>query len=233
MTRREIRPKMSGPIRRRRPAKRPAPRAAPHSSLEIFVLAGGKSSRMGTDKSKAILAGMTLLDRVVRIVRTLGVRTRLVRRDAVPRCGPLGGVLTGLRRARAGHVLFLSCDMPLIRSGYLRRLAGSLTGRRRGVFTGGSEGAGFPFILRRECAREVGALIAEDRLALQALAALPGMTVLPMPRRQQSRFININTRSDLSRAEVYLLKRTGHQPLRAGNATTKSCLPSRTARSLR
>ncbi|MBI3255114.1 MAG: NTP transferase domain-containing protein, partial [Nitrosarchaeum sp.] len=32
----------------------------------------------------------------------------------VPRCGPLGGILTGLRSAKTEAVLFLACDMPLI-----------------------------------------------------------------------------------------------------------------------
>ena len=56
---------------------------------------------MGRDKSLVQLGRRTLLQHVRTAARSLGVPVRVIRRDSVPRCGPLGGIYTGLKRTRA------------------------------------------------------------------------------------------------------------------------------------
>ncbi|HMO65551.1 MAG TPA: NTP transferase domain-containing protein, partial [Verrucomicrobiota bacterium] len=90
---------------------------------EAFILAGGRSRRMGRDKARARLGGRTLLAWVRAACREAGLPVRVIRRDAVPACGPAGGVVTGLRSARAEAVVFLACDQPFIPAAWLRRLA--------------------------------------------------------------------------------------------------------------
>src|SRR5947209_6218677 len=91
-------------------------------SVAVCILAGGLSSRMGRNKAHVQLGGLTLLQWVRRIARTLGLPTRLIRRDVVPRCGPLGGIYTGLVTSTASAELFLACDMPLIRPALLQEI---------------------------------------------------------------------------------------------------------------
>jgi molybdenum cofactor guanylyltransferase len=90
-----------------------------------FVLAGGRSSRMGRDKALLPLGDETMLDRVTRIVRdaagsvtliappdryaTLGVR---VIPDKIENCGPLSGLFTALSITDADWNLVVACDMP-------------------------------------------------------------------------------------------------------------------------
>src|SRR5205809_28859 len=81
---------------------------------EICILAGGLSRRMGRDKTQLRLGSQTMLGRIRFAARTTGLRVQVIRRDCVTRCGPLGGVYTGLKRARARAVLFLACDMPFV-----------------------------------------------------------------------------------------------------------------------
>src|SRR5215213_7030364 len=90
--------------------------------LEICILAGGLSSRMGRDKSKLRLGGKTLLSHVRKTAGTLDLPVRVVRRDLVPRCGPMGGIYTALKTTSAEAVLFLACDMPQISSALLKKL---------------------------------------------------------------------------------------------------------------
>lgn len=69
--------------------------------VEVFILAGGLSARMGRDKARLRLRGRTLLAWVRAAARATGWPVRVIRRDLVPRCGPLGEC--GLRCVAAGR----------------------------------------------------------------------------------------------------------------------------------
>lgn len=45
--------------------------------------------------------------------------------DAVEPCGPLGGILAGLRHTPHDYALFLACDLPLMTEKFLRYLVGA------------------------------------------------------------------------------------------------------------
>jgi molybdopterin-guanine dinucleotide biosynthesis protein A len=91
-------------------------------TVEICILAGGLSSRMGRDKSRIRLGRRTILGHVRAIAAQLRLPVRVLRRDAVPRCGPLGGIYTALARSRADALLFLACDMPFISTAFLKQM---------------------------------------------------------------------------------------------------------------
>src|SRR2546430_17716334 len=93
-------------------------------SIEICLLAGGQSRRMGRDKSRLKLGRRTLLGHIRAEAKTLGLPVRVIRRDLVPRCGPLGGIYTALKSTRADGVLFLACDMPFVRAALLKTQIG-------------------------------------------------------------------------------------------------------------
>jgi molybdenum cofactor guanylyltransferase len=98
-----------------------------------YVLAGGRSSRMGRDKAMLTLGGRTLLARAVQTLRNvasevvlLGDRPELEGADRAiadlhPGCGPLGGMETALRdltsRPGAEWACFLPVDMPFLPAG--------------------------------------------------------------------------------------------------------------------
>ena len=93
------------------------------------VLAGGASSRMGTDKAFIEVDGRTLVAGAARALTGAGASSVLViggdeaalrslgldaRPDDEPGEGPLGGILTALRLAADDVVVILACDMPAI-----------------------------------------------------------------------------------------------------------------------
>jgi molybdopterin-guanine dinucleotide biosynthesis protein A len=105
------------------------------SEVSGFVLAGGASRRMGFDKARLPFGSERMLDRQIRLLRAIcrsvsiiGPRDKFaetgiqVYEDEIPGKGPLGGIHTGLRRARTEFSLFLSCDMPLMEERFLRYL---------------------------------------------------------------------------------------------------------------
>jgi molybdopterin-guanine dinucleotide biosynthesis protein A len=109
-----------------------------------IVLAGGASRRMGLadrgGKAAAMLAGRTLLGHVCGAVRPAVDRLVVVAapdqpipdlpeidtviRDSRPGAGPLAGMADALRTAGPGldHGFVASCDVPLLRTGLVRRM---------------------------------------------------------------------------------------------------------------
>jgi molybdenum cofactor guanylyltransferase len=101
------------------------------------VLAGGESRRMRADKAGLTLGGRTLLARTVATLAGITDDIIVVGRtaarghdqgvrvvpDDVPNVGPLGGLLTGLRRIRHPHAIVVACDLPFLNAALLRYLA--------------------------------------------------------------------------------------------------------------
>jgi molybdenum cofactor guanylyltransferase len=93
---------------------------------QVFILAGGRSSRFGEDKALAEVEGKPLILHVATAAAALpasiavvadapdkyaplGLRTLA---DLVPGAGPLGGLLTALSAAKGeAPILLLSCDL--------------------------------------------------------------------------------------------------------------------------
>ncbi|PKP57344.1 hypothetical protein CVT91_10840 [Candidatus Atribacteria bacterium HGW-Atribacteria-1] len=102
-------------------------------SLTAIVLAGGKSSRVGLNKSKdqMKLAGRPLIDWVISKLTSLDNLTeeniiivglkekypnfKRVIEDVFPQRGPLGGVFSGLKASTSQYNLVVGCDMPFLK----------------------------------------------------------------------------------------------------------------------
>ena len=106
------------------------------------ILAGGKSRRMGRDKSQLMLNGETLTARAVRKLAALtddlilvtntpeqfeGLSARLAG-DVIPGGGALSGIHAGLTAARHEWALVVACDMPFLNLDLLRYIAGLAPG---------------------------------------------------------------------------------------------------------
>jgi molybdopterin-guanine dinucleotide biosynthesis protein A len=179
-------------------------------NLEICILAGGLSTRMGRDKSRLRVGNRTMLSIVRDLARELGVPVRVVRRDIVPRCGPLGGILTALRTTRAESVLFLACDMPLVSATLLRRVTRGSAKGTRAVFILHGRRVGFPFLLPREALPVVEAQISEKNFSIHALACVLRGGRL-RTRARSPELLNVNTEAEMERVRQ-LLRGCGVRP---------------------
>lgn len=155
---------------------------------------------MGCDKSRLRLGPRTLLDQIRAEARKLGLPVRVIRRDLVPRCGPLGGIYTAFVGTQAEAVLFLACDMPFVTAELLRAVQAEFLPEDRAVFVRAGGGVGFPFLLRRDALTVVSDQMKLQQHSLQALALALAARCLHLPARWRSQVANVNTPRDWTRA---------------------------------
>jgi molybdopterin-guanine dinucleotide biosynthesis protein A len=108
---------------------------AHREQINGFVLAGGKSSRMGQDKGLMRIGSQPLVLRAVKILQPLVHTVTLlappdryrdlgfpVIADLWPDQGPLAALCTGLICSDAEWKLFLACDLPRVSSRFIEFL---------------------------------------------------------------------------------------------------------------
>lgn len=108
------------------------------SSFSVAIIAGGKSSRMGTDKSFVPLLGKPMIEHVLERIADLGQSATIlianqpdsyaylglpVYTDVLRDKGSLGGIYSALVHSETEHTLALACDMPFLVPDLLRYMA--------------------------------------------------------------------------------------------------------------
>lgn len=169
-------------------------------AVELVILAGGLSTRMGREKSRLRLGRRTLLGHARANAKATGWPVRIIRRDLVEKCGPLGGIYTALKTSKAYVLVFLACDMPYVSPELIGKIVTALGTRHAGVFSEFGGRPGFPFALRREVLPRISQRIQQQQWALQSLARAAGMRTVRLTKAESSQVFNVNTRDDLETA---------------------------------
>lgn len=103
-----------------------------------IIVAGGKNSRMGTDKALLRVGSRTMVENTIRELEKVANNIMVVTgkpeafahlgldmvTDIFPNCGPLGGIHAGLTYSSTAVNLVVACDMPFIQPEILKHLAG-------------------------------------------------------------------------------------------------------------
>jgi molybdopterin-guanine dinucleotide biosynthesis protein A len=103
-----------------------------------IVLAGGENRRMGADKAFLTVAGMPMIEHVLRALRESVERIIIVTNspksyascdavvitDACDKRGPLTGIYSGLLHSRDEYNVVVACDMPFLNPELLAYMAG-------------------------------------------------------------------------------------------------------------
>jgi molybdopterin-guanine dinucleotide biosynthesis protein A len=103
-----------------------------------IVLAGGGSSRLGSNKALKLVGGESLLQRAIERVALISDQILVIgsayqrgfpansgieyREDLYPGKGPLGGIYTGLLASKSDYNLVVACDLPFLNVELLRYL---------------------------------------------------------------------------------------------------------------
>src|SRR5437588_13016 len=104
---------------------------SPMLDVEGFILVGGLSSRMGSDKSQLTLNGQTAVERIatelqnaVNVVSVVGPPSGAIAKipDIHEKWGPLGGIHAALAAATSDWCLIVACDLPFVTRELFQRL---------------------------------------------------------------------------------------------------------------
>ena len=95
------------------------------SQLQGFILAGGQSRRMGTDKSRLKIENETFTERIYKTLLELTDTITVVRaeQDIYPNWGALGGLHAALSACEREWALVIACDLPFVTAELFKHLA--------------------------------------------------------------------------------------------------------------
>ena len=112
------------------------------TKFTVAILAGGRSTRMGTDKALVALNNKSLIEHVIARASDLGQgETILITNqpgayahlglpmfgDVVPNKGSLGGIYAAISYSQNPYTLALACDIPFVKPDLLRYMLSRLT----------------------------------------------------------------------------------------------------------
>lgn len=196
--------------------------------IEGFILAGGRSSRFGENKSEVQFEGRSLTDRTAGTIQKAfpSARVTLVAADPLQLVtlpsglpfvldiyegrGPFGAVHAALANSRAEWAFIAACDLPLVTSELISRLGGFVSEETDAVAPMQPDGNVQPlcsFYRVKPCLAAVEKLLERDRPSPPVKAIFDEVRTkfvefekLRDIKGSENFFLNMNSRDDLERA---------------------------------
>jgi molybdopterin-guanine dinucleotide biosynthesis protein MobB len=201
-------------------------RRALREGLIGAILAGGSSTRMGTDKSALKLAGRSILSRLYELLADrVGEACVAGRRpacddlpvsakwhmDALPGRGPLGGIAAALRIASAGGeargVCVIACDMPALSGELLDHLLSSRDPKAPAtvlVNPVGGQVEPLAGIYESRTAGPIEEALSSNRLSVTAWLESAGARLVPAPAHLADQLTSVNTPREWESLRLHL-----------------------------
>lgn len=182
------------------------------------ILAGGKNSRMGTNKAFLELEAERLIDKNIRLLKSIFDHVLIVvaepreylhldaaiATDIFPGKGALGGLYTGLFFSPTRHAFVAACDMPFLNGRFIEYMAQNTNGFDIVVPHPPDGLQPLCAVYSRNCLPAIRNLI--DKSLLQIKGFFPGHKVLEIPPDvlisfdpDENMFANLNTPADLQK----------------------------------
>ncbi|MBI3353729.1 MAG: molybdenum cofactor guanylyltransferase [Nitrospirae bacterium] len=185
-----------------------------------IILTGGKSSRMGRNKAFLRLNGEVIIERTVRLFNDLFdevilvtnspdeykyLNTRIVS-DMYPQGGSLIGIYSGLYHSSSQYSFVAACDMPFLKKGFIEYIIKQKD--NYDIVIPFSKDGQEPLhaVYSRTCLKPMEGQIKRGNLKI--IDIIPGLKARRIERDEIipfdpefTSFINVNTPSELERAE--------------------------------
>jgi len=190
------------------------------TGVTAFILAGGKSSRMGSDKAFLHLGDETLLAHALKLagavteeVKIVGDATKFspfgrVVEDVYRNRGPLGGIHAALSASSIDLNLMLAVDLPFVDADFLQYLLARARGSTAIVTLPRAAGGLQPLcaVYRRPFAEIAEEALRNGRNKIDSLFAKAGTCVIEDDELVRAGFSpemfrNLNTPDDLEKAQ--------------------------------
>ncbi len=188
-----------------------------------FVLAGGRSSRMGQDKGLMLLNGkemaLSVIEQLVPCVDEVVIVSNRreykkygfkVIEDLIKNVGPAGGIYTALKYSCTEHNFFVSCDMPFVTTQSIEYLISRAGDAEITIAAAQAEIHPLFGVYSKSCADKFEHYINRHELKLKNIITHFNHQLIDMSScsdEQDSLFKNINTPEEffdsLNKAEVW------------------------------
>jgi molybdopterin-guanine dinucleotide biosynthesis protein A len=190
-----------------------------------IILAGGKSSRMGTDKGLQELCGKPLMQYAIEVLSGLCSTILIssssqvyksfgykVIADVFPGIGPMGGIYSALKQSETEANLVLSCDLPFVSTKLMSYILNHSKGYKVAVPWLGDQHyeplCGFYHLSILE---QISQYIQNNNYKLPDLFEEININRLVISEKSEfyndSLFLNINSKQDLATAENLMRNR--------------------------
>lgn len=182
-------------------------------NIGCVILAGGHSSRMGTDKALLEINGKRFIGAIADEMSFFAEKyiargameeitegTWQVIPDIYPDCGPLGGLHAALTACKSDALLCVPCDMPLIGAELANELCAHLSEEYDAVIVKDTDGRIHPVCgIYKKTAADVieQQLLTGNYRMMHVLDRLRITYVIPDDPMKEKQLSNINTPEDL------------------------------------
>lgn len=192
-------------------------------SITPVILAGGKSSRMGRNKSFVTLAGKSLIEIVldtvlsvfpqppVIITNSPGLYEHLgvtIASDIYKDKGPLAGIHAGLIYSSTAYSFVIGCDMPFLDADFIKFMVARLQNEQVLIPRSGKWVEPLHALYAASCLPIIETKLNQDICKIQAF--FPDVRVRYLDVNEYGQdincFANINSQADLLAAEALYLK---------------------------
>lgn len=181
-------------------------------NITAYVLCGGKSVRMQTEKGMVLYKGKPFIQWIIDAIMPVTSDIILVTsnsdyshlglpliEDIFKNKGPVGGIYTALTHSKTERNLILSCDIPKINADLLRELIDQ-SKQKDASITFLSDGKNdFPLIgvYKKEALKTLAEAISADKLKLCPLVNMISHQKIIINSEQKSFVQNINSKAEL------------------------------------
>ena len=181
------------------------------NNITGIILAGGKSSRMGTEKGLIIYKNKPFVEHIIEAMNPLVDNIIIISNnkayksfgfrcyeDLIKNTGPLAGIYTGLRYSKTENNLIVSCDVPLINTVILQKLTDQKNDTSE-VIQLQCQGENMPLIaLYKKCCEMIflKELVKNQRKVQKALKKC-NVKIITIDETLKKVATNINTQKDL------------------------------------
>lgn len=180
-----------------------------------IILAGGKSSRMGSDKGFIKLNNKKFVEYSIKALKPLVSDILIVSdnadydifgykriEDEIKNAGPVAGIYSGLEASKTEHNLILSCDIPLIKTSILEKLIGGIDETSK-VIQVESNGKSMPLIAlyKKECAPTFYNALQNDERRLRIVLKSCKTKNIVLVDNEHETTMNVNTKEELKTIE--------------------------------
>ncbi len=190
--------------------------------LPVYILAGGRSTRFGSDKARAVIHGQPLILHAANAVARFATRCTAVAAipdqyadlglptiaDSIPNAGPLGGLVRALSDLTdEDRLLLVSCDLVLYDVEPVAQLLRAAAGTHGAAAFYTNRWQPMPGVYARRLIPQTEALLQRGDGSLARLLDLQGLAV-PIESWDEVA-LDVNTPEALLRAETLVRLRVG------------------------